>query len=256
MLAGRLHGGRSCAPAQTSRGSMVDMPQPISNYVSRSDNVQFGYGNVMFHRPKLAAMAMHVIEIWSYIDLRLNEMVAQFLRVDIRIATAMLQAIENISLRRDVIRAAAKHVLDDNDYMLFKATLKSTRTSEGRRHQFAHHIWAISDQFPDDLLLMDPKIVNQREAHTAEALAARSMNIPIEPFDVRGQFDSVYVFKEQDFSDDIARAQSALNHVAKLNLFVRNLKNESSKADVIRRELLAEPLIDSEFRRLSRQKAQ
>jgi hypothetical protein len=229
------------------------MPQPLSNY--RLDTVQLGYGNVLLQRPKLASMAMQVIEIWSNIDMRLNELVAYLLQIDISAAMAMLQAIDNASVRRDVVRAALKHTLSADDYTLFVSTINTTKSSEKRRHQFAHHIWGISLQFPDDVLLMDPKLVNKHVARSIEHLSATSLQVPTTatPSTVLMERDSIYVFTERDFTNDISDANNGFNRVVALNSIVHLRKVDPPKADPIRAALLAEPQIQREIARLSKQ---
>jgi hypothetical protein len=132
-------------------------PQKVTNVMPRVTGFQ--WGPVIQQRPQLAALVMQVIGLWSAIDGMFNGMLADFLKLDIYVAMKMLQSIDNISLRRQLVRIAAEQTFSPEDFQLFTATVKTTKASETRRHAFAHHIWAVpnGDEHPNTLLLIDPK---------------------------------------------------------------------------------------------------
>jgi hypothetical protein len=191
-------------------------------------------------------MVMQVIERWSINDARINEMTAHFLDSDVRKIVAMLQSLEATAAKRAAIRAAAKTSLSESDYLLFEATLKTTKASEERRHHFAHHIWAISDQLPNDALLIDPKYEHRHRAFYEDvgrrSKAGRSTSVD-EIGEAPNPLDGMYVFTEQDVRNDVATAARASNVLANLSLFVADLRRDPSQADSTRNWLSAEPQI-------------
>jgi hypothetical protein len=201
-------------------------PQPYSG--------DFQYIDAASRRPKLAALAMHVISIWSETDCILNEMAAFFLSTDFDKATVMLQSITQAS-QRAVMRKLAQASLTPQDTALLEAILATTKASEKRRHEYAHHVWAIAPQRPDSILLIDPRDLNKMLTRPTR-----------EPFRLPMQ-----EYRESDIREDIERAQRARNLFSSFQLMIEdpartpggNREEQRQASAGIRARLLAEPLI-------------
>src|ERR1700729_4484973 len=95
-----------------------DVVPPVRNFM---------WGPVLVNRPQLSSFVMQVICLWSAADALINGMLAELLKLDILVATKMLQSVDNSALRRQLIRVAAEHALPPADFQLYVAALKTTK---------------------------------------------------------------------------------------------------------------------------------
>jgi hypothetical protein len=237
--------GRGCSESPSKR--QTDMaPQVLRNV--RPEITAFQLGAVLKDRPLLASLVAQIIEQWAWIDAVINGMLADFLRLDIVIATKMLQAVENQSARTAMVRAAAQHALPSSDFQIFEATLQTTRASERRRNAFAHHLWA--EPFPegaygDALLLLDPKVFNRNLAEEGGAIAVNSLLKPSQPMSAQHDWwAEIYLYAENDFRESLDDALRAHSVIRTLRDFVRASQvRDVAATDSIRGLLSKEPLI-------------
>jgi hypothetical protein len=227
-----------------------DMPQPLSSINPEYTVQEWGAGALRKY-PNLAALAMEVIGIWSYIDMKLGGILAHFMRADLETATIMHQAIVSMEARIGVLRAAAEHVMPKDDFELFAAAISTTRASQTARHDFAHHVWGICEKVPDALVLTAPKYMAAERARLLGALA-RGGNPKMGPHGFPWDGTKWFVYKEQDFRNAIADAQRAFDVVSKLSDFTFPL-TPKDKCDSTRDELKKDPLVAQALEKRSRQ---
>jgi len=196
---------------------------------------------------------MPQIELWSDIELRIFSMVSQCLKAEPIIATAMLQAVDNQAAQRAAILAAAKSVLDDEHGSLFEAAFFSTFASRNVRHQFVHHLWGISDQLPDALLMEDPKYFHMNMAKRLKRVDER-IKKGVHPV-LAGEFlverTGMYVWRERDIKDEInnaLRAQKIMAHLASMV----GAQQAHRSTDSMRKWLLKDPLIQQRLQKASK----
>lgn len=225
-------------------------PQLVADVFRGKTSYSFGlsFTKPALERPELSAMVLNVIGTWSRIDMHINQMASLFLSADVHVVFKMLNSIESISARRTAIRTAAQHMLSDGDYRIFSAALKTTKSSELRRYVFAHHVWATSKEFPNELLLIDPKTANILAAAEAEYDITRDPkgSVNKKPF---SNMECIYIYTEKDLQEEIDRANRAFMVVRELTILMSNLSNQ--RGDSIRESLLADPLIERAFRKAS-----
>ncbi len=226
------------------------MPQLLKNV--RPPINGFQWGTVLQTRPQLAALPMQVIGAWSVIDQMINGMVADLLKLDIVVVTKMLYAIDNISLRRNLVRTAAEHALSSEDNLLFIATLKTTNASEKRRHAFAHHVWATpsGSDHPNSLLLIDPKAFNQKISQWKGEVAFKNIVDSKHSLTALTNWhEDIYMFTEHDFLEDIENSNRAYRVISWVVGLAPGWPDESRNK--MRDVLSKEPLIQQEMRRMS-----
>jgi hypothetical protein len=68
----------------------------------------------------------------------------------------MFLSLTSSSNQMTVLGAAAKAKLVSREVELFEAVMTIVRTVAKERHRLAHWCWALSDDLPDALLLIDP----------------------------------------------------------------------------------------------------
>jgi hypothetical protein len=200
---------------------------------------------------------MQVISTWSLIDQQINALVADFLKLDIMAVTKMLQAVDNISTRRALVRACAEHVLAAEDFELFESTLQTIKASEKKRHAFAHHIWAAPDgsEHMNALLLINPKLINLHLSSTKEWVATNNLiGRPEKAIDTPPFLSEILYFKEKDLQEDVAAASRANSLVPKLIDLAPG--GYGPTKDARRAELSSDPLIQQALDNRSKQKTQ
>lgn len=219
-------------------------PQPVGKNVRGL----VYHGNVISQRPELALKAMHVIALWAHAEYNLNSLLALLLKSEIEKATLMLQTIESASIRRAVIMRLSQESLSKDDYLLLCAILTTTRASERRRNMFAHYIWGIAEEFPDAIVLADPKDLNMQAAIMHGSNLAKLKELTEKPL-------FGLIFKAADLENDVKDAARAANVISRFYgmLWMDRFPLGGELADqvrAIRETLSTEPLIAQELQRL------
>jgi hypothetical protein len=236
----------------------VSNPRTFKSLERKYSALTWGGGKPLLKHSNLGILAMQVIAYWSEIDQLIMSMMADILELDIEIAVKMLYAVDSLTIRRQLIRTAAQHVLTPEDYEVFEATLCATRASEGRRHQFAHHIWAQAQPKPghaakkEFLLLMNPKSLNKKISEVKTFHAMRRLMNANHIRKIDGWWNDVLVFTEKELKEEVQEAETAHR------LICWALQLLPKHPDLARRAtralLLKEPLVQKEIRHRNRQK--
>lgn len=107
--------------------------------------------------PHLLAKIQTVIHIWAGIDITMELMAAVFLKADYVVVHEMLAALMSSDGKRAAITAAARETLGDEDFQLYESIMKAIGPSRMRRNEFTHHLWGVSPEVPNALVLLNPK---------------------------------------------------------------------------------------------------
>jgi len=145
------------------------MPQPLSRvFLDAKITVT---PSALTRFPELAALVMHVISIWSHIEGDLAGVLSVMLKTDIRTGTGMYVALDGRRQRATTLEAAAKAALNDDEYNLVKRVMKAISSSVRQRDQFAHQVWAFSEDLKEDaLLLLQPKLITEINVGVRQAI--------------------------------------------------------------------------------------
>jgi len=233
------------------------MPQPLS---ALTPEILPGGGvkivvfnqDTLADRPKLAAKVMRVISTCSFIDQQLSKIMANFIKADFELVTAMLLAMSGAEGRRAAMNAAAHTALSEEDYCLYMAVLKVTAPPRNQRNKYAHHLWGTANYIPDGLLLIDPRYAARCDAKYAaefkayrEALDAhriqspRPAPMPKPPTHDFFDYTQILVYREPDIDRDIRDALKAVDMIGHLTVAL----SDHRAAAEMRPKLFAEPLI-------------
>lgn len=147
-----------------------------------------------------------VIAHWSDIETNIAAILAFVLHTEAAPTMAMIQAIRSATAQMDMIEAAGSAKLADPELEIFEATILLARKAAKKRNPIAHHIWAICEELPDALLLIEPsaylemfvvisKALNENTAHLRNPIA--------EPDKSR-----VMVYREGDFLEIISEMKT------------------------------------------------
>src|SRR5437867_629965 len=118
------------------------MPQPLS----RVKKVHlFVYGPAIFDRAKEFGVPIaKVIHAWSLLEKHLAQILAALLSADAEIALEMYMAAANPRTQRDLVTAAAKAKLSEDEFILYSAIDALAWRVYRDRNAIAHTTWAVS----------------------------------------------------------------------------------------------------------------
>ncbi len=129
-------------------------------------------------RPKVAPKVADCIASWSNIEQSLCFFLSMLLHASENAITAMLAATESRAAQLRMIEAAAMAEMPQNYYESFSVTLTAQiRPVMKDRDKLAHWCWGITDELPDDLLIMKPSenVSSQLEAIKIQAVTAEPL---------------------------------------------------------------------------------
>ena len=234
-----------------------DMPQPLSTLTPETlpgggvKVVGFGQ-DALGDRPMLAAKVMRVIGICSFIDQQLYKIMANFIKADFEMVTAMMLALSGAEAKRAAMNAAALTALSEDDYCLYMAVLEATTPPRKQRNKYAHHLWGTANYIPDGLLLIDPQEFARRDAkylaeHKAyrddvdayRAQQTRSTPRPTPPSPGSFDYTQIFVYRESDLDRDVRDALKAAELISLMGLAL----SDHPVAAETRSKLFAEPLV-------------
>lgn len=202
---------------------------------------------------------MTTISRWARTDAMLAELLSAMLKSeDLAVGMAIYQSLAagGSRQRQTALLAAAEEALSAEDYWLVQAVIEVSTTSRNQRNDFAHHLWGVSDDVPNALLLVDPKVfvrhLTMRSLYSKGTLAMYSRYAMKGKDMPSGDLDHsrVQVYFKPALQRSSIDAIEAGTRAFLLNIAVDRLRFGSG-ADATRDELLNVPAIRREFERLS-----
>jgi hypothetical protein len=129
------------------------MPQPIPGKLT---DLHFG-SERLITREKLTARLAAALNEWSKTEGSLGLVLGNTLSIRYSIATETLNAVVNLTARLDVVKAAANATLTAAKATEVCDLMEKFRRRAGERNGISHGIWGVSNDYPDRLVLCDPK---------------------------------------------------------------------------------------------------
>lgn len=220
------------------------MPQPLSK-VRPNCEIDISTGAIN-RRPDFAFPILRVIAFWSSIDGSLAMILSRMLKTDIATGTAMYEALSGGEAKRQVLLAAADQALAEWANVLLRAVLSASKASRNQRNDFAHHIWAVAEELPDAILLMNPSVVirhniSHRQVHDVDGATV----IKPEPFD----YSKIMVYRGADFERAVKEA--ANTELDFIYLYDAISRHPALGYGAGRRLLLSRPRIQQEIAKMT-----
>lgn len=199
------------------------MPQPLSR-VCQNAKPSF-YIDGIYARPSLAAHVMRTIATWAMIENIMGHLLAYMLGEEGRPALAMYYALTSGAARTDAFRAAARERLDAERIECFDAIMLRARPAAIRRNEFAHHVWGVTPELPDALLLADPKDKIESSLASIEYFRKIKIELPTSsdpPVGHHNKFpaDRIMVYREAELINIQQLAAEAADHLNFLSISV------------------------------------
>lgn len=220
-------------------------PQPLSSV--RRDARPIADPAALGRQPTLATLVAEIIATWSRIESTLGNTLGMMLRAGVQVSAAMYRAIFNFKIQMDVLEAAARLSLSQEDFELFGAIMVIVKRTGTKRHNLAHGLWGYTDGLPNALILFDPDEVLTYSASIADFM--RSM--------YQGNFEATYekpdlskifVYREKDLSEILSEMRS-VDEMTK-TFATLSFGPRAPLADQLRTQLLGEPQIQAELNRI------
>jgi hypothetical protein len=176
------------------------MPQPLSTVLPTLPPpgfIVYGHEAVQEQRPELLPWIADVLIAWPYLENRLGLALAHLLDTQAHIGIAMYIALQNPLPQFNAMRAAAEHVLEDEDRYVFELLLDLARTASTCRGRVAHGLWGHLPARPDRLVWIDPKGQLRAQAIQVQQWHKEGTGLVYPGFKV----EDAMVYTEQDFRD-------------------------------------------------------
>ncbi len=189
------------------------MPQPYkgSGWKSGMDALKA--------RPKLAAHIGTIAAMWSQIELQLGILLALILQADAQIATAMYMRLKSETVRLAAIEAVAEEKLTDDLLEEYNTLGEKIRKTGSQRDTIMHGLWAIPDDNPESLVLIDPRefVTWASRAIGAHAKRSEGRGAGRAYIHRTAPFESALEYKESDFIDIQNRISELLKEIYKFS---------------------------------------
>ena len=190
------------------------MPERLSNIRPKVRDWEFGgiANRHVSQRPHLAALAMECISSWSNADnaMRLG-LFALLFGGSGSLAAKVFLAMDSTRAKSLAVVTAVEAVLAGEPEMikLLKAVQAIAATNEKQRDKLAHHIWGVSKDLPDALLLADP-----RKEYGGENL------------------DDIYVYFERDFLSIISANERLFGYAIDFRRILDTKKDAAKRKEL------------------------
>lgn len=214
------------------------MPQPLSHFGEVND-LSIGPG-AFLRRTHLASLIIEYINVCSYIDAAMGEILAFCLKSQTRVGVSMYHATTSAEAKYAMITAAVGVSLSRRDGTLFNKVMKVVKPIRNRRNSFAHHLWATSSSVPNGLLLIDPR--EELVQSIAWRHLMRTGRLPKALIATFAGYDlsKIFVYRKNDLEREIKDAHAGLYCV---DLFRDFLNKKGPRRVEQRRKLVAQPLL-------------
>jgi hypothetical protein len=137
------------------------MSQPISKIVPHPR--VYLATDVLTDKPDFAILVSQIFATWAAIEQKLSFLLVHVLGASAGPALAMYSTLTAQHLQLGALEAAAKAAMSADDFSVFKAALSVADAVQGPRNHLAHWAWGGCGQRRDLLVLVDPKILRDRD---------------------------------------------------------------------------------------------
>lgn len=111
----------------------------------------------ILRRPTLAAMIAAVASNWTRVENDLAELFVGLLGEDEDAALAIYLELIDQSVRKAAFDALARTKLKPESLQQFEALFNKVRKKAKQRNRMVHGFWAVSNEHPDGLILLDAR---------------------------------------------------------------------------------------------------
>jgi hypothetical protein len=158
-------------------------------------------------RSELAVKVAQCIGISAEVEIWLGVALANLMQADFKAAIAMYSSVQSRSAQIGMLRAAAETALPQDESDIFEAILSASIIPAIKdRDKLAHWVWGLTDQLPNDLLLIEPQ--ETRDYYIG------FMKPAVRTTETR---DHIFVVTDNDLQRILARLEKAKENIGRLN---------------------------------------
>ena len=230
------------------------MPQPMSRVFPRGRE---NYSpTAALEYPHLVSYVHTVLQAWATADAHLTGQAAHFLKADFKTVIAMMDALKSADAKRAAQKAAARAGLNDDEFLLYEAILKATKPSRDRRNEFAHHLWGVSADVPNALLLAPPEKIISTQANAAR-FDAFTKTKNTQHLDTTFSHGEAMVYRETDLRQSAEEAEQAVYVIVMFTHLLRSdvIYRATLIREQIRLQICNNPQVRQALDTLSRRRA-
>jgi hypothetical protein len=184
------------------------MPNPLSRV---REDPKVSFAPVLLLEHKLAPRIATSLAMWSVTEAGLGRLLTVIMGAQARPSLAMFGALTSNAAKVATVKAAARSILPEKELEMFEAISPLLDRAAAQRHKFAHHIWGVSEDVPDALLLVDPMHSLGFTVDVNEHVFARLRDWSLEAETSVPKFpiDKVFVYRAADFDRYIKETATA-----------------------------------------------
>ncbi|MDX2334587.1 hypothetical protein [Brevundimonas vesicularis] len=117
------------------------------------------------------AAGMEALAEHSLVDAQVSNLLTQMLGADPKPAIAMYETLNGARAEARALKAVGKETLSPGDNALLARIMTVCKTSSDHRDAIAHRLWMADDQYPDAVVLVDPKSLWRMSSKVGEIKA-------------------------------------------------------------------------------------
>jgi hypothetical protein len=179
------------------------MPQPVREY---DHLVPSPHAFAEHPNPIYVRQFSNIVAEWTTAEIEMSYLALDLLGLHGEAALPLYETLQSGKTQRDAIEALVRANLDASrvsDYAEITRRLSSARK---QRNTVVHGVWAISNNFPADMILLD-----QREllTHRAVVNGYFESKDPERLFELGTKFKNLVRYSVKDFGDIIRRLRGA-----------------------------------------------
>ncbi|WP_440223152.1 hypothetical protein ACQQ2N_19040 [Dokdonella sp. MW10] len=114
---------------------------------------------------------MTTVAEWARFDAYVIGILATMLKTGRSAAMAMFAAANNQRAQKEMVVAAAKTILDQDDFELLELIFRKVAPLRKQRNQIAHSIWLSHPSLPRELICADPVALGAYQGHHADTFS-------------------------------------------------------------------------------------
>jgi hypothetical protein len=195
------------APAVITLGALT-MACKRLNGVCPSAQVHW-QANAMKQRPQLGVLIAYAIASWAYVEASLGNFLTLLLGSSAAPTIAVFMNSKMASQQINDVRAAAKAVLSERDFILANAVFNLASQAADQRNALAHSLWGYSDDVPDGIIAVSSvHFLNDNFKNAVGDQVAQRFDKPHK--------SEIWVYKEEDLIEIIEKIESLWSYIPML----------------------------------------
>ena len=179
------------------------MPQPVKSY---SDMRTSAFAISLHPNTSFAHQFSTIVCQWTATEIEMSKLALDILGLHGEAALPLYLTLQSGKTQRDAIEALVRANMNPDRISDFEETWRRLSSSRNQRNTVVHGIWALSNDFPDDMILVDHAEILTRHAVESNYIETRDATRLL---DIGPRPKSLTRYSTKDFGDIIRRIHGA-----------------------------------------------